>query len=94
MTIFGSSLQKWAITAAVVYAVAKGQNASTRAREELIDATMKEALETIRRAGKGQARDKAFDAADRMLKAYEKQGAPNVKDWRKRLEEWRVTEGD
>lgn len=94
MTLFGAPLRKWALTAAVVYGVARAQKASQLAREELVDATMKEAIEHVRKASKGSGRADAFATAEKLLKAYEKQGAPNVKRWRERLEEWRVTEGD
>ena len=92
MALFGAPLRKWALTAAVVYGVVRAQKASQHAREEL-DATMKEAIDAVKKAS-GSGRADAFAAAERLLKSYEKQGATNLKRWRERLEEWRVTEGD
>lgn len=91
--MLSTPLKKWALTAAVIYAIAKGQKADQNAREELVDATMKEAIERVKKA-QGQARRSEFEAADKLLRSYEKQNAPGVKRWRERLEEWRVTEGD
>lgn len=85
--MLSTPLKKWALTAAVIYAIAKKNQADQNAREELIDATMKEAIDRVRKA-QGQARRSEFEAADRLLRSYEKQNAPGVKDWRKRLDAW------
>ena len=85
MTLFGAPLRKWALTAAVVYGVVRSQKASQRALEELVDATMAEAIEHLKKAP-ANARGDAYRAADRLLTGYEKQRAPGVAEWRRKLD--------